>query len=140
MKRSHLTALAIASVVILWLASGMVGGNAASEDAKPPAPSAKTALIEVRAQNMTARDKTSELILFGRTEAIRTVVLRAQTAGRVTAIRIDKGNMAATGDVIVRLAAGSGRRSCPSCLRSGQEAVKKGVPIEGSTGREQSLA
>ncbi|HJO75794.1 MAG TPA: efflux RND transporter periplasmic adaptor subunit [Rhodospirillales bacterium] len=105
MKRSHLTALAIASVVILWLASGMVGGNAASEDAKPPAPSAKTALIEVRAQNMTARDKASELILFGRTEAIRTVVLRAQTAGRVTAIRIDKGNMAATGDVIVRLAA-----------------------------------
>lgn len=104
MKRSHLTALAIAAVVIAWLASGLAGDPTASETAKTPEQAKETELAQVRTRDLIAKDKTSELIVFGRTEANRTVVLRAQTAGRVTAIPLDKGRMAAKGDVIVRLA------------------------------------
>lgn len=105
MKRSHLTALAIAAAVFLWLASGWIGEDSASKTVETSGPPAGPAMIEVRTRDMTARDKASELIVFGRTEAARTVVLRAQTAGRVTAIPLHKGLPAAKGDVIVRLAA-----------------------------------
>ncbi|MDA1089936.1 MAG: efflux RND transporter periplasmic adaptor subunit [Proteobacteria bacterium] len=103
MKRSYLTALAIAAAVILWLASGWIsGGQTAQPKAKSPAK--ETELPQVRTRDMRARDKTRELVLFGRTEAARTVVLRAQTAGRVAAIPLDKGRTAKNGDVLVRLA------------------------------------
>ncbi|MBC8339224.1 MAG: efflux RND transporter periplasmic adaptor subunit [Rhodospirillales bacterium] len=103
MKRSHLSALAIAGVVFLWLASGLIGGDPAPSPEKTAKPSEDAALIQVRTRDMTAEKQASQLIVFGRTEAARTVALRAETAGRVAAIPLDKGVAAKKGEVIVRL-------------------------------------
>ncbi|NQV79314.1 MAG: efflux RND transporter periplasmic adaptor subunit [Alphaproteobacteria bacterium] len=104
MSRSYVIALAITAAVFLWLASGWLGGDTTVEAAKPAAPSGEAALMQVRTRDMTARAKTSELIVFGRTEAVRTVTVRAETAGRVAAIPRGKGRPAKKGDVLVRLA------------------------------------
>jgi len=103
MNRSYLTALAIAGAVFVWLASGLFGGEPASETMQASGPASKTALIEVRTRDLVAQEKASELILFGRTEANRTVVLRAETAGRIATISAIKGQPGSKGDVIVRL-------------------------------------
>jgi len=118
MKRSYLTALAIAATVFLWLVSGWIGGGeSAAQKAKAPAKEAE--LPQVRTRDMTARDKTSELTLFGRTEAVRSVVLRAETAGRVAVPPLDKGRAAKKGEVIVRLA----QDDRPARLKEAQAAV-----------------
>ncbi|MBT3306236.1 MAG: efflux RND transporter periplasmic adaptor subunit [Alphaproteobacteria bacterium] len=104
MNRSYVIALSIAGVVAMWLGSGLLVGESGVEAAKSKAPSGEAALMQVRTRNLTAQDKASELIVFGRTEAVRTVTLRAETPGRVVAIPAFEGHSAKKGTILVRLA------------------------------------
>jgi len=65
---------------------------------------AEPALMTVRARTLEAEPYISELVMQGRTQALRTVELRAQIDGRVEAVPADKGARVREGDVICRFA------------------------------------
>lgn len=108
MKRSYLIAAGIAFAAAGWILSGQVDGNIETDRAEPAsAPAAAevaVALPQVRVRSSTARERVSELVLFGRSEAERMVELRAETAARVVAIKVVKGQRVAKGDAIAQLA------------------------------------
>lgn len=110
MKRTHLAAIAVAAVFILWLASGQLG----DEDATGPAPSlaqsrdammamSEDAPTRVRARVIAARPQNREVVVRGRTEADRMVEVRAETGGRIAELPVDKGSRVAAGDLLCRL-------------------------------------
>lgn len=102
MKKSYLSALLIMVLAVLWVASGAVAPRKgpAAEPAvgdKPEKP------MQVRVRDSAATLMTAEIDVTGRTEATRRVDLKAETAGQVTAIVIEKGAAVKQGDVIARL-------------------------------------
>ncbi|HEC14660.1 MAG TPA: efflux RND transporter periplasmic adaptor subunit [Rhodospirillales bacterium] len=105
MKRSYVIAGVLAAVSILWVVSGQFKEKKETPGAglKAVAGGQKT-LPQVRVHTYSAQKKVNELVLFGRTEAVRTVRLKAETAGRVVDVAVEKGRRVPRGEVIVRLA------------------------------------
>jgi membrane fusion protein, multidrug efflux system len=109
MNRSVLIAGSVAIAAIAWVVSGQFkeGDVASVEEMKTatgtPA-TAKQVLPQVRTRLSIARDHQSALLLFGRTEGVRSVQIRLETAGRITAIPAKKGQAVKKGDVIARIA------------------------------------
>ncbi len=103
MKRSLLIACALALAVGAWLASGFFAadgdsgpnGRATAPDS-PPLPA-------VQVRTLVAERHTRVLSLFGRTEALRTVNIGAETTGRVVEQTVAKGSWVEEGAVILRL-------------------------------------
>lgn len=106
MKKSYLLAAGMAVAVASWIGSGFIGDAAVPEDVEAPeAMEAEPAVVpQVRVQTSRAEDHAGELILFGRTEADRTVELRAETLGTVAEILVEKGDAVEEGAPIARLA------------------------------------
>jgi len=105
MKRSYLLAAGFAALAAAWVLSGQIGGTRTPEQGPTPGPAVnEDALPRVRVQTMTARDKINEIHLFGRTEAERAVDVRTETAGRVSAREVEKGDRVRKGDVLIRIA------------------------------------
>jgi multidrug efflux system membrane fusion protein len=110
-------------VLAVWVASGALNGSdkktksdtakvdiAASAATDPKAATkddkAKAATVQkpsVRVKSITAEMRQRELTIRGKTEALRKVQLRAETSGKVSAIRADKGATVKTGDTICEL-------------------------------------
>jgi multidrug efflux system membrane fusion protein len=104
MKRSFLVAGTLALGVAGWIMSGQFGG---SEVRPPPSvvkASATPSVFEVQVKTSVARERVKEIVLFASTEADRAVLVRAETAGRVTTLGAAKGDRVKRGDVIVRIA------------------------------------
>ena len=111
MKKSIGIAFLIAAAVVAWILSGTWTGdnnnvattirptNAAAESTKAVK---LDVLVEVR--TLVAESRTRRIELRGRTEASRSVDLRAETAARVVAINAKKGAKVRAGQVIVELA------------------------------------
>ncbi|TVR98538.1 MAG: efflux RND transporter periplasmic adaptor subunit [Rhodospirillales bacterium] len=104
MKRSYLIAGGIAAAVAVWLATGLISDGGGREPVRGIPPAAVDELPAVRVADLVAEPHTRRLSLFGRTEAERTVQVRAETAGRVVEKLVRKGDRVAQGDVLVRLA------------------------------------
>lgn len=73
---------------------------AANAKAKPSGPAA---IPTVRVRTITAVARQQDVIVRGLTQALRKVVVRAETAGKVAAIRADKGAVVKKGDTICEL-------------------------------------
>ncbi len=109
MKRSYLLALAIALVAAGWVISGQMNG--ANEQ---PAPVAEATATEsqaaaaeparVRVRTIQAESRSRDIVLRGRTQAIRSVDLKAEIPGRISEIIAAKGRSVRKGDVVARLA------------------------------------
>ena len=108
MTRSVLISFIISLAIAAWMYSGQLG-----ED--PEAGATNTSVLDTRAarqslpvlvqiERVVAVERGREIILRGRTEAKRSVDLRAETSGRVVEILVRKGAIVRRGDVIVRLA------------------------------------
>ena len=100
MKKTHLIALAIFGLVVLWLGSGFLfrsesrtDGAARGED-----------IMTVGVRTFEAEPFGANLVIQGHTEAVRRVDLRAQTEGRVAALPVEKGQRVKKGDVVCMLA------------------------------------
>jgi multidrug efflux system membrane fusion protein len=111
MKRSLLLAAGLALALVLWLASGQpvvqrwfvdMPSPPAAADAAASAPEKRT-LPRVRVAASEAEPIAREIVVYGRTEPEREVVVRAETYGRVEEVRVDKGERVEVGDVILRL-------------------------------------
>jgi membrane fusion protein, multidrug efflux system len=115
MPRSTLIALAIAVAVAGWLASPHLGidqwlgrnGEAPAAAGDAPADSAQQTNAEritaVRTRSSIAEPMAREVVLNGRTEAVRTVRLAAEVSGRVVELAVEKGQRVAAGDVVAQL-------------------------------------
>jgi len=113
MRSSIIIAGLLALIVGGWILSGQLGGRteppngeavAAQPDdtAATPAP-APPRLMSVRVRESVARPHLTELTVTGRTEANRSVILRAETPGRIVKVEAEKGNKVKRGAVIARI-------------------------------------
>lgn len=113
MKRSYLLALVVALVVSAWLLSGLYPellarfGDPQRAAAQAPSPAAQVEpppLPSVRVARSRAREYRQGVVVYGRTEAVRTVDIKAETAGRVVELPLARGAFAEVGEIIARLA------------------------------------
>lgn len=114
MKKPALLALTIALAGALWVASGEYGwlvGLSAKEQPQPAGSIAETAnaqesrrdLPTVRVMRSVAQTRTREVVVRGRTQANRTVDLKAEVPGQVVELPREKGARVKKGEVIARL-------------------------------------
>ncbi|MHA1600526.1 MAG: efflux RND transporter periplasmic adaptor subunit [Alphaproteobacteria bacterium] len=106
MKRSYIIAALFAVAAAAWLASGQFGdADLVKEGQKPPADlSAMERVATVRVNQQRAEPRTSEIVVRGRTEAWRKVMVKAEAFGRVEEVLPKKGSHVAAGDTLVKLA------------------------------------
>jgi multidrug efflux system membrane fusion protein len=106
MKHSYVIAGILAAGAAAWIASGQIAGSGGAPEArKPPAQlDAAERLPLVRVRRQTARPRVSEVVLRGRTEAWRTVEVRAETQGRVIELPVGRGDRVDGGQIVAQLA------------------------------------
>lgn len=123
-RRSYVVAAVIFLLLVVWVASGAinrdgldgdgkkvakVGTQSQTKDAQAAAtgkdgkPAAASELTTVRVRTVTAETRQQDIVVRGQTEALRKVQVRAETAGKVAAIRADKGTLVKAGDTICEL-------------------------------------
>lgn len=107
MKKSYLYAFLITLAIGAWIFSGYVmrsSTRASAPGGDGELAQAEVQLTAVRGRVLHARRHTAEIVLRGRTEALRSVKLRAETDGRVVELPVEKGAEVKTGDLVCRLA------------------------------------
>jgi len=103
MRRSWLIAIGVALATAGWVASGRLDGDDPAS-AGPTVAHEEAPLTRVRTALVSAEPMTNELILQGRTQAERSVVVRAEADGRVEEVFVERGARVEAGDLLVRLA------------------------------------
>lgn len=101
LKQSHLVALGILGfVLLLFVIGGIVGAFGGKKDEKTdPKPQA----IMVTTRLIEPEMRPGALVLRGRTEAARTVIVRAETAGPVAATPAAEGSFVRKGAILCRI-------------------------------------
>ena len=100
-KQSHLVAAAILGGVLLLF---VIGGVWSAVTKKPEAKvETKTQAIMVTTRLVEPELRPGAIILRGRTEAARTVIVRAETAGPVAAVPAAEGSFVRRGAILCRL-------------------------------------
>ena len=113
MNRSVLIAIVCAAAAATWILSGQFAPDEADTatgaepsdvaEAGPDAEPRPAPLQTVRVRPMEAEAYDDLLILYGRTVADRSVQVRAQTAGAVADVAVERGAPVAAGDPLIRL-------------------------------------
>jgi len=114
-RRSYVIAGVIFLVLVVYIASGAFGSApdkqspaakaeaaTAAEKEKKPGTASEVPAVQVRL--ITAEARKQDHVVRGQTEALRKVIVRAETAGKVAAIRADRGTPVRAGDTICELA------------------------------------
>ncbi len=104
-KGSYIAAAVAALAVAGWVLSGQLDGDDRRAQAqKPPAElESSERLTQVRVRTQEAEPYTAEVVLRGRTEALRTVDIKAETYGQIEELKIKRGDYVTRGQVIVQL-------------------------------------
>lgn len=108
LRRSYILALIIAAIISAWILSGQIGNgdDAAAVQAQTSAEARAATdgkVPHVRARVFHAESRRTILVIRGRTEALRTVDIRAETSGTVVDLPVEKGAHVKKGDLICRL-------------------------------------
>ncbi len=103
MNRNVKIALAIAAILVIWFATGLLGNGPLT---RTPADSPATGedRFLVRVEHARAVDYRRRLSVRGISEPNRSVRLKAEISGRVVAVPAAKGRPVSAGEVICRLA------------------------------------
>ena len=109
MGKSILLAVVIAIAASAWIISGQFADDRRTAEAETAAARhgvtpATPAIVSVRVRRIAPSDLVREIVVNGRTEASRTVDLRAEIAGRIVEIAAAEGARLARGAVVARLA------------------------------------
>lgn len=89
--------------IVLWVMTGVLSGG--DEANGTTAADSEEKLFLVNVEHIVADDYVDQVQVRGRTEALRTVELKAEEAGRVIATPIEKGEHVNKGDLICQIAA-----------------------------------
>lgn len=100
LKPNYRAALMFLILVVLWIASGFIGGTSKSSDATT---SVADDIPRVRVALLTASDRDASLTIRGRTQALHSVDLKAEVDGVVQAIHFEKGDRVKAGQVLCEL-------------------------------------
>ena len=119
LSRNVTTALIIAAVVIVWLATGKqeLGYKASAADAaaqksaqerasqnkKSDSDAKSDEPFRVVARKMSAEPHAAEIVVHGRTQAARAVSVKSETSGTIAKVDVEKGASVKAGDVICEL-------------------------------------
>ena len=95
-----LLAGSIVLLVVAWMLTGIGNGPQAEQAASD---SEETKRPEVRAQRQQAETIDRFITVYGRSEPARSVTLKAETVGKVTAVNADRGSFLAAGDDIIEI-------------------------------------
>lgn len=123
MKRSFVIAILLAVATAGWILSGQIGdGKRQAGAQKPPVELAKEERVPmVRVRRQTAEPHQSEVVLRGRTEALRMVDVKSETQGRVVKLGVNRGDVVKAGQVLVKLAV----ESRPADLREAKALLEQ---------------
>ena len=110
MRSTYLWALLIAIALSAWLFSGEIGSDPDSYEASIAERNdqeqrllADKVPTAVRVRNAVAQEKTRLTLVRGKTENKRTVAVRTETVGRITARQVERGDSVLTGDVLCEI-------------------------------------
>lgn len=107
-QRNYRIAAIVALLSVLWLLSGLLSGgdesaaeNTAGATTKRPTPEEVT----VKARRLEAQPYVTRVVVNSRTEANRSVQVRAELDGVIAGLPVEEGQRVAAGDVICQIAA-----------------------------------
>ncbi|MHC4138872.1 MAG: efflux RND transporter periplasmic adaptor subunit, partial [Planctomycetota bacterium] len=104
MKSSKYIAAGISVVALIWILSGIFfsgsGGNA-KESVMDTVSTTK--ISEVRVRDISAQSYANDIIVTGRTNASRTVEIKAKTKGQIQVLLKEKGSRVEEHEVIARI-------------------------------------
>ena len=110
--KSKILALLIAFLTLAWIGSGFVGdapvnGTADSKKAtlekKADTASAPKALVQVRVRALEPEIFTDHIAVTGRTQASRSVIIRAETAGQIHSVNKQEGDAVEESSILAQL-------------------------------------
>ncbi|WP_078085184.1 efflux RND transporter periplasmic adaptor subunit [Microbulbifer mangrovi] len=107
-QRNYRFAAVVAFLAVLWLLSGIVTGTGDSEMVARESGVKNTRAAEamrVKARQMQAQPYVTRVVVNSRTEANRSVRLRAELDGVIAALPVAEGQRVTRGDVICEIAA-----------------------------------
>lgn len=102
LKPQYVVIIAIVVVLVAYFGiRSLFGGRGGEAEAKPPA---ANAMPSVQAKLTPESIREAQVVMRGRTEAARSVVVRSETAGVVAATPTPEGSFVRQGQVLCRLA------------------------------------
>ncbi|MCG8493686.1 MAG: efflux RND transporter periplasmic adaptor subunit [Sneathiellales bacterium] len=120
MNRSIFIAVLIAVGATGWILSGQFldtevetndaeisptsEGNAVAEKPDQTAAETEKPPVQVQVASYSAKPKAQEVVVRGRTEAFRTVEIKAETPGRVVETLVERGQRVKKGDILIKFA------------------------------------
>ncbi len=113
MKRSYVLAFLIAAAAVAWVLSGVYPDllanlsdpqSAAAVETKPDPAATAAPLTSVRIAQSQARERSQQVVIYGRTESTRNVQIKAETPGRIVNLPVERGARVKAGDLIAELA------------------------------------
>ncbi len=105
LRRSYLLALVVAAIIGAWILSGQIGSDSAEIASTATEQDTQTVdMPKVQARIFHAEPRQTSVVIRGRTEAVRSVQVRAETSSTIAALPVEKGAFVQKGDVICRLA------------------------------------
>jgi multidrug efflux system membrane fusion protein len=111
MRKNLITATLIAAAIGLWLLSGLLTGEEGVDpDTRPVLaeqtfePRDRHESPRVRVRDITAEPRQRYVVLRGRTENKRTVIVRSEITGIVTERAVERGERVQEGDLLCQLA------------------------------------
>ena len=125
MRRSVYLSLGLAAAVGAWMYSGSFTGAAPRPvEREPAAPPPMTVLV----QHARSEEVTRLVVVQGQLEPLRRVEIRAETAGQVVELPVEKGTPVAAGTVLVSLAEDD---RLAHLARAEAEVAARAVEVEG---------
>jgi multidrug efflux system membrane fusion protein len=104
MKSSKYIAAGISVVALIWILSGIFFSGPGGNDKESVVGTVSTTKVaEVRVRNISAQSYANDIVVTGRTNASRTVEIRAKTKGQILVILKEKGARVEEHEVIARI-------------------------------------
>jgi multidrug efflux system membrane fusion protein len=103
MKSSKIIAILIAIIACIWMASGIITTPEVSEKDAPQEQAAEKALQKVRVRVIEAESYKDEVSVTGRTQASKSVEIKAEITGEVIEVLKQEGEPVEQGEVMAAL-------------------------------------
>lgn len=98
-ERPYLIAIAIATLLVLWMFSGAMKAEENNSEIEPKAPP----IPKVKVETLYAVGVSDSVELYGRTEPDRTTTLKAELGGKIAQVFAARGAFVNKGDIIAKL-------------------------------------
>ncbi|MCP4253829.1 MAG: efflux RND transporter periplasmic adaptor subunit [Candidatus Scalindua sp.] len=103
MKSSKYIAVGISVVALIWILSGIFFSGAGGNDKGSVAGTTTTKVAEVRVRNIVAQPYANDIVVTGRTNASRTVEIKAKIKGQIQVLLKEKGARVEEHEIIARI-------------------------------------